>query len=115
MKAFYLLLLFSFTAYSQTKFEYIGKDPQNNLFYLKVVVHNIDDNTCTFWVKEIKPSKAYTLQYGIINCSDNTYTLKEYTKYDSKQKVIETGYQTIVNRIIPPSTIIETIREYVCR
>lgn len=112
---FFLFLIISSYCYSQTKFEYIGKDPQESLFYLKVEVHNLEDNSCTFWIKEVKPTKEYNLQFGSVDCNNKTYSISQITVYNSNQKVIKSEAKYIVDRMIPPDTIVESVYNYICR
>ncbi|MBC8643728.1 surface-adhesin E family protein [Flavobacterium lindanitolerans] len=128
MKVFYLLLLFSFTTYSQTKFELIATSGDNTKYYVKIESTNLDNMAKTIWLKiEKSPKKiksksnkiayhsqGYTLYYMTMYCHDRKYDNPEIYFYDGKGRLIEKNEILIYNANIVPDTIIETVYDYVC-
>ncbi|MEZ0005610.1 hypothetical protein ABH942_000967 [Flavobacterium sp. 28YEA47A] len=127
MKVFYLLLLFSFTAYSQeSQFEYFETDVQDKQWFIKL--EKVNNGHWEFWIKIVHPSTKtknkkgqyvtkkgnYAIEFCELDCNNSTYSISDFTIYNSKGVPIDKGNSYEFNKRIVPETMMDLLKNHLC-
>lgn len=132
-----LLGFLSMKSYSQDGFRYLGASTDGTEYYYKI--KNQADlsfgygrgkiSSAEVWVKNTEKTRrvknkqgkyvtvggGYTLSLFKFSCSEQTYTIDDMIKYNSKGNVVSSNKMvSILPSHIPPGSVVESLYQRVC-